>query len=173
MPALISELFTFFFRQHPSEIWTRVRERDVPWIVQLALYGFCGVLAMVVAVTQVVILSKTIIPAYEGMIVNGQMMTDALRAKNLFINNTIAFFTTNVLVYLLNVTFVFKRGRHHPSLEFFYFTLINGLSFILSQIAGPWLVHQFGVPTNIAIFTNTVFAVTINFLARKFFVFRG
>ncbi|MBP6785785.1 MAG: hypothetical protein KA152_18470 [Verrucomicrobiales bacterium] len=53
MPALISELFTFFFRQHPSEIWTRVRERDVPWIVQLALYGFCGVLATVVAVTQV------------------------------------------------------------------------------------------------------------------------
>lgn len=91
------------------------------------------------------------------------MMTDALRAKNLFINNTIAFFTTNVLVYLLNVTFVFK-GEGIIPLEFFYFTLINGMSFILSQIAGPWLVHQFGVPTNIAIFTNTVFAVTINFL---------
>jgi putative flippase GtrA len=173
MVSLVSELFAFFFKQSPSVIWRRIRSQDMPWIVQLAIYGFCGVLATVVSVTQVVILSKTIIPAYEGMMVDGEAMTDALRAKNLLINNTISFFTTNVFVYFMNVMLVFKRGRHHPWMEFFYFTLINGLSFGLSQIAGPWLVHQFGVGTNIAIFTNTVFAALINFLARKFFVFKG
>jgi putative flippase GtrA len=173
MAALVSELFAFFFKQSPSTIWRRLRERDMPWTVQLAVYGFCGVLATVIAVGQVVILSKTVLPAYEGMVVDGELMTDSLRAKNLLINNTIAFFTTNVIVYFLNVMFVFKPGRHHPWLEFFYFTLVNGLSFTLSQVAGPWLVHQFGVPTNIAIFTNTVFAALINFVARKFFVFKG
>jgi putative flippase GtrA len=173
MISLVSELFAFFFKQSPAVIWRRIRGQDMPWIVQLAVYGFCGVLATVVAVVQIVILSKTIVPAYEGMVVDGVMMTDDLRAQNLLINNTIAFLTTNVFAYFLNVMLVFKRGRHHPWMEFFYFTLINGISFTLSQVAGPWLVHRFGVPTNFAIFTNTVFAASINFVARKFFVFKG
>jgi putative flippase GtrA len=173
MISLVTELFAFFFKQSPAVIWRRIRGQDMPWIVQLAVYGFCGVMATVVAVTQIVILSKTIIPAYEGMIVDGAAITDELRAKNLLINNTIAFLTTNVFVYFMNVMLVFKRGRHHPWMEFLYFTLINGLSFGLSQVAGPWLVHEFGVGTNVAILTNTVFAALINFVARKFFVFKG
>lgn len=173
MLAQIAEALAFFLKQSPAAIWRRVRARDMPWMVQLAVYGLCGVLATVVSVGQIVLLSKTLIPAYEGMIVNGEPITDALRAKNLLINNTISFLTTNVFVYFMNVMLVFKRGRHHPWMEFFWFTLINGISFALSQVAGPWLVHQFGVPTNIAIFTNTVFAALINFLARKFFVFQG
>ena len=145
----------------------------MPWIAQLAVYGLCGIAATVVGVGQVVILSKTVIPAYEGMVVDGVTITDTLRAKNLLINNTISFFTTNVFAYFLNVAVVFKRGRHHPWIEFFFFTLINAISFVLSQIAGPWLVHRFGVPTNLAILTNAVFAALINFVARKFFVFKG
>jgi len=173
MVDLVSQLLAFFFKQSPTAIWRRIRGQDMPWIVQLAVYGFCGVLATVVAVIQIVILSKTIIPAYEGMVVDGVTMTDDLRAQNLLINNSIAFLTTNVFAYFLNVMLVFKRGRHHPWMEFIYFTLINGISFTLSQLAGPWLVHQFGVPTNLAILTNTVFAALINFVARKFFVFKG
>ena len=68
---------------------------------------------------------------------------------------------------------VFKRGRHHPWMEFFYFTLVNFVCFAISQIAGPWLVKHFGIATNIAIFTNAVVAALINFVARKFFVFKG
>ena len=109
----------------------------------------------------------------RNMIVDGAPITDSLRAKNLLINNTISFFTTNVFVYFANILLVFKRGRHHPWMEFFYFTAINGISFVLSQIAGPWLIHKFGVPTNVAIFTNMVFAAVINFIARKFFIFHG
>ena len=173
MFSLVSELFAFFLKQPPSVVWRRIRERDMPWIAQLAVYGLCGIAATVVGVGQVVILSKTVIPAYEGMVVDGVTITDTLRAKNLLINNTISFFTTNVFAYFLNVAVVFKRGRHHPWIEFFFFTLINAISFVLSQIAGPWLVHRFGVPTNLAILTNAVFAALINFVARKFFVFKG
>ena len=173
MFRLLLEPLNFFFGQPPSESWRRMRARDMPWTVQLMVYGMCGVLATVISVGQVVILSKTIIPAYEGMLVNGEPITDAIRAKHLLINNTIAFFTTNVAVYFLNVLLVFKRGRHHPWIEFFWFTVINLVSFVLSQIAGPWLVHEFGIATNIAIFTNAAFAAVINFIARKFFVFQG
>lgn len=167
------DFFEFFTKNDLKTIWARIRRQDMPWMVQLSIYGFCGVLATVVSVGQVVLLSKHVIPAYEGMIVDGAPITDSLRAKNLLINNTIAFFTTNVMVYFLNVLLVFKRGRHHPWAEFFYFTLINGAGFVVSQIAGPWLIHRFGVPTNVAIFTNAVVSALINFVARKFFVFKG
>lgn len=176
-----------------------MRARDMPWMVQLIVYGMCGVMATVVSVGQVVLLSKFVIPAYEGMMVDagdgiikflgsvipghaglvadvvgdGAVITDKLRAKHLLVNNTLAFLTTNVFVYLVNVALVFKRGRHGPWMEFFWFTAINLISFVLSQMAGPWLVLQFGVATNVAILTNTVFAAAINFLARKFFVFQG
>jgi len=193
------EAIEFFLKQSPAIIWRRMRARDMPWMVQLIVYGMCGVLATVLSVGQIVILSKTIIPAYEGMVIDpqhaiirflssfmpghadlvaeavkqGSVLSDTLRAKHLLVNNTIAFLTTNVFVYLMNVFLVFKRGRHNPWMEFLWFTLINALSFGLSQIAGPWLVHRFGVATNVAILTNTVFAVAINFVARKFFVFKG
>jgi putative flippase GtrA len=173
MGRWIKEVLEFFFKQRPAEVWRRLRARDMPWTVQLAVYGACGVLATVVSVGQVVLLSKTVIPAYEGMVVDGEPMTDSLRARNLLVNNTIAFLTTNVFVYFINVLLVFKRGRHHPWVEFFWFTVVNSISFALSQVAGPLLVRQFGVPTNLAILTNAVFAAAINFVARKFFVFKG
>jgi putative flippase GtrA len=193
------EAIEYFIKQSPVTIWQRLRARDMPWLVQLMIYGMCGVMATVVSVGQVVLLSKTLIPAYEGMVIDpqsgildaissflpghaglveeavkqGGVLSDTLRAKHLLVNNTIAFLTTNVFVYWMNVMLVFKRGRHHPWVEFLWFTVINGVSFGLSQIAGPWLVHRFGVTTNLAIFTNTLFAVVINFVARKFFVFKG
>lgn len=201
MRQSIAEVLQFFLGQPPSAIWRRLRERDRPWTVQLVVYGFCGSLATLVSVGQVVLLSKNVLPAYEGMLIdpqnviirflsawwpgqgyadlvakaveNGSVLSDELRAIHLFVNNTIAFVTTNFFVYFINVLLVFKRGRHHPWIEFFWFTLINGISFGLSQIAGPWLVHRFGVMTNIAIFTNAVFAAAINFVARKFFVFKN
>jgi hypothetical protein len=171
--SAIRDFFDFLKQNSLKTMWTRIRRQDVPWLVQFSIYGFCGVMATVVSVGQIMFLSKFVIPAYEGMMVNGAVITDELRARNLLYNNTIAFFTTNVFVYYMNVLLVFKRGRHHPWMEFFYFTLVNFICFAIAQIAGPWLVHRFGIPTNVAIFTNAVVAAFINFVARKFFVFKG
>ncbi|TLD70839.1 GtrA family protein [Phragmitibacter flavus] len=169
----IIDALIFYFRTPPKEMLRRIKERDLPWIVQLGVYGFCGILATVVSVGIIVLLSTTVIPAYEGMIVNGEPLTKELRAKNLLINNGISFFITNFFVYYMNVMLVFKRGRHSPWMEFLYFTLINLIAFVISQVAGPELVRRFDIPTNIAIFSNTVAAALINFVARKFFVFKG
>jgi putative flippase GtrA len=173
MISLVTELFAFFFKQPPAVVWRRIRGQDMPWIVQLAVYGFCGVATTIVGLTIVQILNTTIIPADDGMIVNGVEISDELRGRNLLINNSIAFLPTNLMAYFLNVMLVFRRGRHHPWVEFFHFTLINFVSFALSQVAGPWIVHYFGVPTKVAMLTNAVFAAAINFVSRKFFVFKG
>lgn len=169
----IKDTYQFLSQNDLKTIFARIRDRNIPWLLQFFIYGLCGLLATVLSVGQVVLLSKTIIPAYENMVVNGEAISDALRSRNLLINNTIAFLTTNVFVYFMNILLVFKRGKHHPVVEFLFFTMVNSISFLLSQFAGPWLVHQYGISTNVAILTNTVFSTLINFIARKFFVFKG
>ena len=172
MRSSVSEALTFFRENRLPAIWSRIRAREVPWLIQFGVYGFCGLLSTVVFVGQVILLSKYVIPAFDGMIVDGAPITQDLRAKNLLINNTIAFFVTNLFTYVVNVLLVFKRGRHHPFAEFFYFTMVNLVSFGISQVAGPWLIHQWNIPTWAAILTNAVASALINYAARKFFVFK-
>lgn len=173
MSSAVAEAWQFITSNKPAVILRRIRAREVPWLIQFAVYGVCGVLATVVFVGLVLVFSSTIFPAMDGMIVDGKPITDALRAKNLLINNTLAFLIANVVAYVSNILLVFKGGRHHPVMEFLYFTAVSGVGFILSQLAGPWLIHQFGVPTYVAILTNTIASMMINFVCRKFFVFKG
>lgn len=146
--------------------------RDAHPAIQFLKYAICGVIATVFYLGLALLLSYTLFPAMDGMVVNGAPITDALRARNLLINNCIAFAIANVIAYVTNILFVFETGRHHPVMEFFYFTAASTLSFAISQIAGPWLVHRFGVPTIFAMATNVIASMLLNFVIRKFFVFK-
>lgn len=173
MTSAITDALKFVFQNDVKTILTRIRARDVPPLVQFGVYGVCGVLATVVFVSLTVYLSYHAFPAMDGMIVDGKPITDDLRAHNLLINNTIAFAIANVVAYVTNILFVFETGRHHPVMEFIYFTAGSTVSFVISQFAGPWLVHQYGLPTAVAIITNITASVLLNFVIRKFFVFKG
>ncbi len=199
MKSAISDAIAFLRSNDIKSILSRIRERRVPVIIQLGVYGMCGGLATVFFLGIIIALSKTIIPTYEGMSVTTHPTTlfgremlwladntpgqsqiiptgkkgDDIRAANLLINNTIGFLVANVVAYVTNILLVFKGGRHHPVLEFFYFTLISGIAFAISQMAGPWLISRFGVATNVAMLTNVLASMLINFVCRKFFVFKA
>ena len=49
--------------------------------------------------------------------------------------------------------------------------VVDGIG--ISQFAGPWLVHQYGLPTWVAIITNIGASILLNFAIRKFFVFKA
>jgi putative flippase GtrA len=117
--------------------------------------------------------SYKIFPAMGGMIVDGKPITDAHRARNALINNCIAFMIANVVAYVTNVMFVFKPGAHGPVMEFLLFTGGSGASFLISQLAGPYLIKRFGLPTQVALGTNVVASMLLNFVIRKFIVFKG
>ena len=103
---------------------------------------------------------------------NLRLITQELRARNLFLNNSIAFVSTNLFTYFVNVRRVFKRGRHGVFTEFLFFTAVNLASFLLSQVAGPLLVREWNLPTSVAIATHAVAALLINFASRKFLIFQ-
>jgi putative flippase GtrA len=173
MPPAVSDSIAFLCGNDAKTILSRIRQRKVPPLIQFGVYGLCGGLATLVFLGITLALSCTVIPAMDDMIVNGAPITDALRARNLLINNCIAFAVANVIAYVSNILFVFETGRHHPVLEFFYFTAVSFLSFGISQIAGPWLVSHFGVSTKFAMLSNVVASALLNFVFRKYFVFKG
>lgn len=173
MPPVIADSLAFLRGNDVKTILSRIRQRQVPPLIQFAVYGMCGGLSTFIYLAISVALSCTLIPAMDGMIVDGAVITDALRAKNLLINNCIAFAIANVVAYVTNILFVFHTGRHHPVLEFVYFTSVSFLSFGISQIAGPWLVSHFGVSTKFALLSNVVASALLNFVFRKYFVFKG
>lgn len=173
MTSALSDAIAFVRHNDLKTILARIRAREVPPLIQFFAYSVCGGLATIVFMGLVVFLSYKVFPAMDNMIVDGKPITDDLRARDLLINNTIAFLAANVVAYVTNVLFVFKTGRHHPVMEFVYFTAGSSVSFVISQFAGPWLVHTYGLPTWVAIITNLVAAILLNFVIRKFFVFKG
>ena len=173
MSRAIADALQFLTTNDVRTILARVKAREVPGLIQFGVYGLCGGLATVVFAAVVFFMSYKVFPAMDGMIVDGKPITDDLRAKDLLINNSVAFLAATIVAYITNVLFVFKTGRHHPVMEFIYFTGGSSIAFAISQFAGPWLVHQYGLPTVVAFLTNLAASILLNFAIRKFFVFKG
>lgn len=145
--------------------------RDAPVFVQFAKYGVCGVVGTVVLFAITMGLSATVIPAFEGMIVDGEPITDDLRQRNLVINNLIAFPVANLATYILNAQLVFTPGRHSRAMEFGIFTLVAAIGFLAGLFGGPLLISRFGIPTVAAQGSLVVTSALVNYVCRKFLVF--
>ncbi len=153
-------------------IWTALSRRDVHPVLQFAKYGMCGGLATVTHLLVFYVLAYTLVPAFEGMLVDGSPITDAQRAWNAQVANSIAFVFSNGAAYLSNVVWVFQRGRHHPWLEFGLFTAVSLLAFSVASICGPLLIRLYGIPTHLAQVFFIISSALVNFASRKFLIFK-
>ncbi|MEI6535836.1 MAG: GtrA family protein [Verrucomicrobiaceae bacterium] len=169
----INEALDFFRNNNWEHMLGLIHAHEVPALVQFLVYAICGGLATAVYVGVSLALSHTLIPAMDGMSVNGVPLTHGHRARNALINNCIAFLIANAVGYITNVMFVFKSGRHTPVMEFLLFTVGNCVAFLISQFAGPYLIKRFGMKTIHALMTNVVASMLLNFVIRKYIVFKG
>lgn len=145
--------------------------RDAPVSVQFVKYGLCGVVSTLILLAIVLPLSHWVIPAADGMIIDGVEITDATRQRNLIINNFIAFPVANGAAYLLNTWLVFTPGRHSRLYEFTIFTVIAAISFGAGLLGGPMLIERFGITSGVAQLSLVITSASVNFLCRKFLVF--
>ena len=102
-----------------------------------------------------------------------QQRDDYRRARNSMMANIIAFLFANMVAYILNILWVFERGRHHIVLEIFFFYLVSGISVAIGTALMGILIKRFGMLTTYAFFSNIITAVMINYALRKFFIFQG
>ena len=101
------------------------------------------------------------------------MGSSLLHHQHLFLENLVGFFVANVVCWLLNRRFVFKPGRHHWILEWLYFLAGSGFAIACGSVAIWCLVRFCGIETSYSFVVNVLVSVAVNFVVRKFFVFKG
>jgi putative flippase GtrA len=173
MTSAITETFAFLRENDLKTIFSRIRERRVPPLVQFFTYAMCGVMATVVHTGTVMVLSQTLFPAGKGMLVDGAVLEEAVRKHNLLVNNCIGFPLGCIVAYVTNILFVFTPGRHSKLKEMFMFFGVAACGFFPSLWIIDFLVGKYGVPSVIAQCAFILTSFLVNFLMRKFVIFKG
>jgi putative flippase GtrA len=149
-------------------------------VVQFIKYAICGGIATVVHISLFYACAYKLLPALSAQDPVARVLhltvvpvSDAIRARNSMLDNGVAFVFSNLTAYLLNIFWVFKAGRHHWLLEIGLFYLVSGISTLLGSSLMGWLINHFGIVTTLAFGANLVTSLMINFVLRKYVIFKG
>ena len=147
---------------------------------QIAKYGVIGIFATIINVVVAELCAAYVWPCLspEDPFVKflgfaSASVPDADRASLAVLCNLVGFFVANVVCWLLNRRFVFKPGRHHWILEWLYFLAGSGFAIACGSMAIWCLVRFCGIETSYSFVVNVLVSVAVNFVVRKFFVFKG
>jgi putative flippase GtrA len=167
MLQTLADTRRFFQDNDWRTILARMNARDTHPVIQFMKYGICGVGSLIVGQSIWLALSVWVWPALDPD------LPKEVRALHSTYNNVIAFFFGNLFAYFTNSFWVFTPGRHHRVLEFFYFTLVSTVAFVIGLAVGPMLIRMYGISTLLAQLLLVASSVMVNYVCRKFFVFKG
>jgi len=156
-----------FIRLHG--LWRSLHMKEAPWLIQFGKYGLCGVAAVVAHNGVVWLIDRHWIPfTYDS----APGLGDIERSNHQILANLVAFPVGNAVAYATNALWVFTGGRHHRVREFLYFTLISLVSFLAGVFGGPIFV-RWGLDPRFAQLGLILTSAMVNYLCRKFIVFKG
>jgi putative flippase GtrA len=159
---------------------TGFKGRQAGPVVQFVKYGISGAVATAVHIALFSLMAWLVLPALtdrEWVVrlfhVDVPAMADGVRARNAALDNLAAFVFSNLTAYLLNILWVFHRGRHHWLVEIGLFYAVSGFSMLIGTMLQTWLIAAFGLTTTRAFVANIAASLLINYAMRKFVIFRG
>jgi len=141
--------------------------RDLPWYWQFLKYAACGGMSAALLLG-IVLLVRMWWP--ELVDVDALTQSELIRNTNLI--STAAFIPSTVVAYLLNRAFVFTPGQLSPRMEFAAFMVIALISYILGLVGTDVLMRQYGASSLIGNLTFGIPSILVNFLCRKFLIFK-
>ncbi len=145
-----------------------LKNRDLPVHWQFVKYGLCGGLGAFTMFGVVAIIHF----GYPDF-VDAKQLTQAELLRNTNIINTLAFIPSNIVTYFLNRSFVFNSGRHSTWVEFWSFMAIAFISFLAGTAGTAFVMKSFEVPSIVGTLAFTVPSVLVNFICRKYVVFKN
>lgn len=169
----------------PLEQFRRFNSHDAHPALQFVKYGIAGGIASGVNLAVFYACAWFLFPALTqddpfvqglgllGIEVATPAMSDAVRSNRTMAGMAVAFVFSNLVAYLLNIAWVFRGGRHNRSLEVLLFFGSSGLSTLVGTVLAGALVRWTGLATTYAFVCNVVAAVSINYAARKYWIFKG
>ncbi len=163
-----------------AERWSHYLSHDAPPLVQFIKYGLAGGVATAVHILTFFIAGFYLFPCVgqDDVLVKlfgltAPVVEEALRARYAVFSNATAFLLSNTVCYIINRLFVFRPGRHHVFIEFLLFFAVSAVSVGIGSILMGVLIKEFGMQTTYAFGANILSSLAINYLMRKFFVFKG
>ncbi len=148
--------------------------------VQFIKYGLAGLVATTVHSATFYALAWLVFPAMNADDIVVRLfnmsvpdLSDAMRARNAMINNSIAFVFSNFTAYLINIKWVFEAGRHHRALEIGMFYLVSGVSLFAGTLLMGVLISYFAVSTTVSFIAVVIVSVLVNYVMRKYVIFKG
>ncbi len=154
--------------------------REAGPLVQFIKYAIAGGIATAVDILVFYVVAWKLIPALRdddpvvrrlGLKVH--LVTEAQRSTRFIYVTLIAFMFSNLTAYLINVYWVFEPGRHAWWVELLLFYAVSGISIFLGTGLGWILIKWFHLSTTASYVCKMIASLMINFVCRKFFVFKG
>lgn len=162
-----------------SEFLRQFKGKEHGPLVQFIKYALAGSVASVVHILIFYTMAWKILPALtkDDLIavlfqIVPSPLTDSIRARNAAIDNFVAFMISNFVVYIINIRWVFESGRHSRWKEIGMFYLVAGASVAIGISLQSFLIDYFGITTTIAFGAMVIVCLLINYLVRKFFIFK-
>jgi len=155
-------------------------QREAHPAVQFVKYGIGGAVATVVDVMVFYACAWKIFPAlgegdfmvrFFGIAVSA--IPEAIRSRNFVIDSAIAFVFSNLTAYLINIAWVFEPGRHRRHIEIGLFYAVSIVSIATGTGLGWLMIRALGASTTASYIAKMVSAVMINYVCRKYIVFKG
>jgi len=146
-----------------------IRRDNCHPFVQLSKYGFFGVLSVIVHNLVFGGLAwSRVFPHFAA-----QDYPPSERAAYFALASLGGFLASNTVSYCTNVRWVFESGKHHPVKEFALFTGVASIGFLVGLGCGVWDILIGSGSSWRAGALLVVAAILVNFLCRKFLVFKG
>lgn len=162
------------------DLFQQFFQHDAGPLVQFIKYAIGGGIATGVDVTVFYLVAWKFLPALReddpvvvrlGWVV--RPVTEAQRSSRFVAITIIAFMFSNLAAYLINIHWVFEPGRHAWYLELLLFYAVSGISIAIGTVAGWLMIKWFHLSTTTAYVGKLIAAVMINFICRKFVIFKG
>lgn len=146
--------------------------KDTHTFLQFVKYGICGVGALIVHTVIFKLLLKFVWPHLDVT-----PSTDPAERWNHAIATLspmfVGFLFANAFVYWLNTKWVFTQGRHSAVREFAIFTLVNLPGAVGGALGQSALIAFAGWSPMLSLIGFVVPNAMINFVCRKFFIFKN
>lgn len=155
-------------------------QRDAGPLVQFIKYGLAGGVATAVDMLVFFALAWRVFPALREndplatrLHLKVQHVEEADRSRRFIICTAIAFIFSNLTAYLINIFWVFEPGRYHWAIELALFYAVSGISVCIGTFLGWAMIRHLHFSTTFSYLGKMLAALMINYVCRKYFVFKG
>lgn len=172
-----------------KELLKKVLSHDASPIVQFIKYGIVGVLSTLIQILVFYIAACTFLKcltqddvflkfldmlgaATSNLAVNDSD-SDSVRAFRAAVATGIGFFFANIFCWIMNRLFVFKPGRHFWLVELVLFFCVSLAALSAGIVVQTVLINYAGWTTSSAFIIEIFSSFIINYVMRKFFIFKG